>query len=115
MVNKIKAVVPSIDEYGRVMVDGISLRALEKQEFEEKLITKAKEWLVKRYYPQIKNIDVDIRAWHEIYYDSYAEPANRFRVFIWEGSPIKGHIVLDRGRNRVIATDTQGKPKIFYI
>jgi hypothetical protein len=49
------------------------------------------------------------RRWLEAHADSYENPKYRIQLFVLEGSPAKGYVVIDYGHHRVQAFDVRGK------
>ncbi|MFZ3077664.1 MAG: hypothetical protein WA139_04370 [Candidatus Aenigmatarchaeota archaeon] len=77
----------------------------------QKLIEDAKKKVEKSY----DGSKIEKRRWFEAHFDQYNTSGNRFSIFVREGTPNKGFVVVDRGANGSIhAFDVNGHPiKLF--
>jgi hypothetical protein len=75
-----------------------------KEDF-EKQVEKCKQAVIMAYEGQ----PTTQRKWLEAHCDSYRNPDYRVQLFVLEGSPPKGCVVVDYGHGVVLAFDAHGK------
>jgi len=71
------------------------------------LIERAKEKVMRSYGHSVG------RRWLNTYCDSYEDSSYRVEIFVLEGSPVKGVVLVDHGRNVVMGFDVGGK-RVFH-
>lgn len=71
----------------------------------DKLIEKAKNKVIQAY----EHKENTQRKWLTAYVDSYSDKDYRIEILVLEGSPAKGVVLINYGRNFVLAIDAWGK------